>query len=63
MAELKQKQGHVSGRVRKHQEEGNEISGKVRVAVDSSRQSCSTDKSYETDDDDDKETQYRLDPK
>jgi hypothetical protein len=34
-----------------------------RRAVDSSRQNCSTDKSYETDDDDDKETQYRLDPK
>jgi inositol hexakisphosphate/diphosphoinositol-pentakisphosphate kinase len=63
VAELKQKQGHVPGRVRKHLEEGNRISGKVRVAVDSSRQNCSTDKSYETDDDDDKETQYRLDPK
>lgn len=64
MAELKRKQDHVPSKVRKHlEEEGNQVSGKVRVAVDSSRQTCSTDKSYETDDDDDKETQYRLDPK
>lgn len=62
MAELKQKQDHIPSKVRKHLEEGNRVSGKVRVAVDSSRQT-STDKSYETDDDDDKETQYRLDPK
>lgn len=63
MAELKQKQDNVPSKVRKLPEEGNRVSGKVRVAVDSSRQACSTDKSYETDDDDDKETQYRLDPK
>lgn len=64
VAELKRKQDHVPSKVRKHlEEEGNLVSGKVRVAVDSSRQTCSTDKSYETDDDDDKETQYRLDPK
>jgi len=63
VAELKRKQDHVPSKARKHLEEDNLVSGKVRVAVDSSRQTCSTDKSYETDDDDDKETQYRLDPK
>jgi inositol hexakisphosphate/diphosphoinositol-pentakisphosphate kinase len=63
VAELKRKQNHIPSKVRKHLDEGNEVSGKVRVAVDSSRQATSTDKSYETDDDDDKETQYRLDPK
>jgi inositol hexakisphosphate/diphosphoinositol-pentakisphosphate kinase len=63
VAELKQTKPHIPSKVRKPLEEGNLVSGKVRVAVDSSRQTCSTDKSYETDDDDDKETQYRLDPK
>lgn len=63
VAELKRKQDHIPSKVRKHLDEGNQVSGKVRVAVDSSRQATSTDKSYETDDDDDKETQYRLDPK
>lgn len=67
VAEVKHKQesakAHVPGKPHRQSEEGSKASGKVRVAVDSSRQNSSTEKSYETDDDDDKDTQYRLDPK
>ncbi|XP_024390949.1 inositol hexakisphosphate and diphosphoinositol-pentakisphosphate kinase VIP1 isoform X2 [Physcomitrium patens] len=58
VAEVKQKLESADGLLpsrlhKKH--EGNRISGKVRVAVDSSRQTCTNE--------DEDDTQYRLDPK
>jgi len=62
IVELKWMQDHVPSKVRKHLEEGNLVNGKVKMAIDNSRQTCSTDKSNETDDYSDTKTQCRLDP-
>lgn len=67
VTELKHKQetakANMPGRSRKQSEEGSKANGKLRASPESSKQNSVTEKSYETDDDDDKETQYRLDPK
>ncbi|CAK9857717.1 unnamed protein product [Sphagnum jensenii] len=67
VTELKHKQetakANMPGRSRKQSEEVSKANGKLRASPESSKQNSVTEKSYETDDDDDKETQYRLDPK
>lgn len=67
VAEVKHNQeavkGNFPGKCRKPSVEGPRPSAKARVSADNSRQNCSSDKSFEMTDDDDEETQYRLDPK
>lgn len=67
VAEVKHNQeavkGNLPGKCRKLPVEGPRPSAKARVSAGNSRQNCYSDKSFEMTDDDDEETQYRLDPK
>lgn len=67
VAEVKHNQepvkGNLPGKCRRLPVEGPRPSAKPRVSADNSRLNCSSDKSFEMAEDDDEETQYRLDPK
>jgi inositol hexakisphosphate/diphosphoinositol-pentakisphosphate kinase len=67
VAEVKHNQeavkGNLPGKCQKLPVEGPRPSAKARVSAGNSRQNCYSNKSFEMTDDDDEETQYRLDPK